>query len=82
MTTTVKLFGTFGCHLCEQAQTLLVPYQQRGALEFEDVDILDDPALEARYGVRIPVLLHPDSGLELDWPFDDDALARFLARIG
>ena len=36
------------------------------------------PALEAAYGARVPVLRREDTGAELDWPFDADAVRRFL----
>ena len=38
----------------------------------------DDATLEARYGIRVPVLRDAQRGLELDWPFDADAV-RALA---
>ena len=38
-----------------------------------------DDALEARYGERIPVLRDETHGRELDWPFDADAVQRWLA---
>lgn len=40
-------------------------------------DIAADDELFERYGVRIPVLLHPDSR-ELCWPFDAARLRAFL----
>ena len=38
--------------------------------EFESVFIDGDEALEAHYGIRVPVLHRSDTGAELDWPFD------------
>ena len=52
---------------------------QARAPEFDSVFIDGDDALEARYGVRVPVLRDEAGGGELDWPFDAAALARFLA---
>ncbi|MAT93936.1 MAG: thioredoxin family protein [Halioglobus sp.] len=43
----------------------------------EVVDISESDVLFERYGTRIPVLRHPD-GREMDWPFEQLALARFL----
>ena len=37
-----------------------------------------DAALEARYGIRVPVLRNEDDGRELDWPFSVEALRRFV----
>ncbi len=72
------LYGTFGCHLCDQARALVEPALDRCGAEFEEIDIIGDEELEARYGVRIPVLRHVDSNRELHWPFDDDGLQQFL----
>jgi hypothetical protein len=40
-----------------------------------------DDALEARYGERVPVLRDDERGLELDWPFDADALRALLGGV-
>lgn len=69
------LYQRDDCHLCDQAIDLLA----RARLpEPESVFIDDDPALEARYGRRVPVLRLLDSGAELDWPFDLAALQSHL----
>jgi len=70
----LTLFGTSACHLCELAEALL---QRRDAV-FEKVDISDSEELFARYGLIIPVLRR-DDGAELNWPFDEAGLERFLA---
>ena len=67
------LYGTSACHLCEQAETMLV---QQGA-KFRSVDISDSDELFERYGLTIPVLQN-DNGQELNWPFDEKALQGFL----
>jgi Glutaredoxin-like domain (DUF836) len=54
------------CHLCELAWAVLA---RANVADFESVWIDDDMALQARYGLRVPVLLHEPSGAELDWPF-------------
>ena len=58
------LYGREHCHICELAQALL----HAAKLSVQLIDIDSDPELGARYGLRIPVLRHPD-GRELDWPF-------------
>lgn len=69
----LTLYGTSACHLCELAAGLL----EAAAVDFEEVDISESDALFARYGLSIPVLRRED-GQELNWPFDEEALARFL----
>ncbi len=70
---TLTLYSTSACHLCEQAKALL----EASAVAFDEVDIADSDALFERYGVRIPVLKQAD-GRELGWPFGPQELADFL----
>lgn len=73
--TRFTLFQRDDCHLCDLALDVLA----RAAFpEFESVFVDDDPALEANYGHRVPVLRNAGTGVELDWPFDAVA-ARALA---
>ncbi|MCB1823957.1 MAG: glutaredoxin family protein [Candidatus Competibacteraceae bacterium] len=69
------LYTTSGCHLCEQAETLV---RQQTAW-VGTVEIVDDAELLERYGVRIPVLRRPDTGGELNWPFDAAGVRRLLS---
>lgn len=72
------LFSTDACHLCELAESLLVPWVERGLRVAVD-DIADSDELFARYGERIPVVRRTDTDAELGWPFDAEELAAFLA---
>lgn len=63
------------CHLCDLALEVLA---EARVPEFESIFIDDDEALEARYGLRVPVLRDAAGGVELDWPFDATALRDFL----
>lgn len=47
-------------------------------ITLEEVEIGDDPGLVKHYGTRIPVLLRPDSGLTLDWPFTLEAIIQWV----
>lgn len=67
------------CHLCDLALEVLAAAR---APEFDSVFIDDDAMLESRYGVRVPVLRDERGGRELDWPFDAEAAARFIAAPG
>jgi glutaredoxin len=73
----LHLYQRDDCRLCDQAIALLAHAR---VPDFESVWIDDDPALEARYGERVPVLRDEDSGRELGWPFDLVALQGFLAK--
>lgn len=73
----LTLFQRDNCHLCELALGVLA---QARAPEFETVFIDDDTALEARYGLRVPVLREDASGAELDWPFDAQRVRTFCGN--
>jgi hypothetical protein len=72
---TLVLFQRDQCYLCDLAYERLVA---AGVAEFDPIWIDGDVGLEARYGRRIPVLRREDSGRELDWPFDAEAIRGFL----
>lgn len=72
------LYGTAACHLCEQAHAMLErELRTLPDCRCREQDIANDDALFERYGVRIPVLRHPDAR-ELGWPFDAARLRAFL----
>ena len=71
----LKLFQRDDCPLCDQALAVLA---QARVPDFETVWIDDDAGLEARYGIRVPVLRDEASGRELDWPFDSDSARAFV----
>lgn len=62
------------CHLCDLALDVLAAAR---VPEFDTVFIDDDDALEARYGLRVPVLCDDERGDELDWPFDAARVRNF-----
>jgi hypothetical protein len=74
MKVTLLLYATQGCHLCEQAEALL----QSVDVRVESVEIADDENLLECYGVRIPVVRRPETGEELDWPFDPGMIRCWL----
>ena len=72
----LTLYQRDDCHLCDLAIEVLA---QARAPEFDSVFIDGDEGLEARYGVRVPVLRDDARGAELDWPFDARRLRDWLA---
>ncbi|TBU74667.1 glutaredoxin [Pseudomonas daroniae] len=72
-----QLLGTLGCHLCEYAEAVLMPFVEHGLL-VELVDIAEREESLERYALLIPVLLRTDTGAELPWPFDAQQVATFL----
>lgn len=71
------LFQRDDCHLCDLALEVLAAARLP---DFESVFIDDDDALEAEYGVRVPVLRDSVAGTELDWPFDVAAVTALVGR--
>lgn len=88
--TELLLYGTSGCHLCEQAESVLQPVLDHineqlvnvgmggSALSLRPVEITDDPELMLRYSLRIPVIRLAESDVELGWPFDELQAWEFL----
>jgi glutaredoxin len=72
------LYTTLGCHLCEEAKTLLKPLLAKGDWQLQQVDIADSNDLMAKYGIRIPVLAIPASSHELNWPFTAEDITHSL----
>lgn len=55
------------CHLCDDMREALLPLARAHGAGIAEIDVDADPALESRYGDRVPVLLlgAPDAGEEL-----------------
>jgi len=70
------LYGKESCHLCDEAEAIL---SELGIVA-EYSDITSDAGLQESYALRIPVLKRLDTGSELGWPFDAEAVARFLTE--
>lgn len=65
------------CLLCLEAEHVLA---QAGIAGFERVDIERHEGMEARYGIRIPVLRREGDGAELDWPFAVPQVVEFCRQ--
>lgn len=74
-----QLFHTSGCHLCEEAEVMLMPMAASLGIAVSLVDIADEDALVEAYGIRIPVVRNTASGREIGWPFEPEQLYSFLA---
>lgn len=62
-----------GCHLCEEAEALLMGL----GVTFEWLDVDADPALQSRYTFRVPVLLLGEEVIA-EGRFDRQGLLRTL----
>jgi hypothetical protein len=52
----VTIFSAEGCHLCDQALSVVRAAQAREPFEIEVIDIGGDPGLEVRYRALLPVI--------------------------
>ena len=74
----VVFYTRQGCHLCDDAVGLLRQYERTFRLEITIVDIDSDPALAARYGDKVPVVVI--DGRERFFGQVDGALLRRVLR--
>ena len=51
----VRLLSRPGCHLCDDARTVVAEVCDELGERFDEVDITADPALAEEYGEQIPV---------------------------
>jgi glutaredoxin len=74
----ITLYSRPGCHLCDEMKAIVSrAIAGRSDVSLAEVDISTDPALEARYGLEIPVLL-VDGRKVAKYRIDERALARLL----
>ncbi|WP_067219597.1 glutaredoxin family protein [Marinomonas gallaica] len=71
----IVLYGTLGCHLCEEAEIWLRHFF--GDVGLTHIDIADDEQLVNQYGLRIPVL--SNGVIEADWPFNEAKVDKVLS---
>ncbi|HEX6886981.1 MAG TPA: glutaredoxin family protein [Candidatus Nanopelagicales bacterium] len=74
----VRLVGKPGCHLCDEARAVIESVCGELGEAWDEVSILDDPAMADQYWELIPVTLV--DGAELcHWHVEAAALRRALA---
>ena len=72
------LYGTGECHLCEDAEAIIHPIQQRFGFMLQKIDIAETDTLISKYGTKIPVLYCRETTQSLEWPFDQSKLIHFI----
>jgi len=79
MTARVTLYSKPGCHLCDDARVVVERVCADLGESYDEISILDDPALLERYGEEIPVTLV--DGKQHDfWRVSEARLRAALAR--
>ncbi len=79
MATNLKLYSTSYCHLCEQAEDMLISLVKLHPIAWQTIEIIDDEVLLGLYGNSIPVLKRVDTNQELAWPFTKREIERLIS---
>lgn len=77
MSARVRLIGKPGCHLCDEARAVIARVCDESGIAWDEVSILDDPAMADRYWEEIPVTLVDGEVLSV-WRVDPDVLVAAL----
>ena len=75
----LALYSRPGCHLCDDMKATVERIARTMPLTLEVIDISRDPALEAAYGLEIPVLL-VNGKKAAKYRIGEDELRRLLTR--
>ncbi len=68
------------CHLCHDMEAAVAPLAAEFGATLTVLDVDADPALEARYDERVPVLLHGENEL-CHYHLDAAKVREYLAEI-
>ena len=79
----LTIYSRPGCHLCDEMKAVVERVVRSAAqpLTIEEIDISTEPALEARYGGEIPVLMI-DGKKVAKYSVTEEALTRWLMADG
>lgn len=77
----LRLLGRPDCHLCEDMIAVLHPFLEAGLIMLTMVDVDSEPALAARYGLLIPVLLDGEHEIA-HYTLAPEALDAYLRKVG
>jgi glutaredoxin len=77
--TRITLLGKPGCHLCDDAREVIERVATDTGVGWEQVDIMSDPELQAKWWDQIPVTLI--DGVQHDyWRVDEARLRKALVQ--
>ena len=76
MSVKFNLYGTLGCHLCDDALALC--QAQMPVEDISVIDIIDDEKLLELYRISIPVLERLSDHKKLFWPFEQAQILELL----
>jgi len=73
----LTLYSRPGCHLCDEMKAIVARVARTVPLSLEEIDISTNAALDAEYGLEIPVLL-VEGKKAAKYRITEDALVRIL----
>lgn len=76
----LELYGRSYCHLCDEMLAALAPLREEFGFTVEVVDVDADAALEQRFGILVPVLMHADTEL-CHYHLDAAKVRAYLAKL-
>lgn len=76
----LTLYSRAWCHLCDDMLSGLQSLQSGLSFELTVIDVDSDPALEQRFGDRVPVLMHGEREL-CHYHLDSAAVTDYLRKI-
>ncbi|WP_077214732.1 glutaredoxin family protein [Bacillus dakarensis] len=79
MKTYVKLYTRKGCHLCENAEAIVMELKEKWNFQYEEEDIDRSDELTEKYGLMIPVVEIDGEEVQfgqIDKIFLNEALSR------
>lgn len=74
----LTIYSRPGCHLCDDMKAVVHAVARTVPLSLEEIDISSDPALEAQYGLEIPVLM-VDGRKAAKYRIGEEELRRLVA---
>lgn len=75
----LNLYSTSHCHLCEEAESLIVNLSEKYDIQWQVIEISENDELLECYGLKIPVVKHMGNHKEIYWPFSKMELEQFVA---
>lgn len=73
----LTIYSRPGCHLCDEMKAVVQRVARTIPLSLQEIDISTDAALDAQYGLEIPVLL-VEGKKAAKYRVAEDALVRIL----
>ena len=74
------LYGTSGCHLCEEAEAMINRAMKNQNIIFLKQDIVEEDDLLHQYALTIPVFKCLVTQQELNWPFTEELIIAFIRQ--